>query len=114
MPTSSKTSYSSRQSKKQKGKSKPDLSFEGWLTTDEEEILRRKDCALKEKIQIKTQDSDEPYFTNFQVSSSKETPYTVEIRSLKDYTNSCMCLDFQINGLGTCKHIEKVIQYLQA
>ncbi len=108
----SKTSQP-RKLRKPKEKSDPKLSFKGWLTSDEEEILRRKERALKENIQVKNQNSSEPYFSNFQTSSSRETPYNVEIRSLKDPINSCTCTDFQINGLGTCKHIEKVIQNLQ-
>ncbi len=34
--------------------------------------------------------------------------YRVEIRSLSKPLNSCTCPDFQLNQLGTCKHIEAV------
>lgn len=35
--------------------------------------------------------------------------YRVSIRSLKRRANICTCPDFQINQLGTCKHIEAVL-----
>ena len=35
--------------------------------------------------------------------------YRVTIRSLKRRANLCTCPDFQVNQLGTCKHIEAVL-----
>lgn len=35
--------------------------------------------------------------------------YRVTIRSLKRRANICTCPDFQVNQLGTCKHIEAVL-----
>lgn len=35
--------------------------------------------------------------------------YRVTIRSLKQRANICTCPDFQVNQLGTCKHIEAVL-----
>jgi hypothetical protein len=36
--------------------------------------------------------------------------HEVEIRSLNELTNSCGCIDYRANGLGTCKHIEGTIE----
>ncbi len=38
----------------------------------------------------------------------------MEIRDLEQKRHSCTCVDFQVNGLGTCKHIEGVLAYLEA
>ncbi|CAN0591125.1 unnamed protein product, partial [Ectocarpus sp. 12 AP-2014] len=48
------------------------------------------------------------YFGNYEVLSGSSREYIVEIRSLSDRINSCSCTDYEISGLGTCKHIEKV------
>jgi len=39
--------------------------------------------------------------------------YEVEIRHLKEERYSCSCIDFQSNGLGTCKHVESVLNHLR-
>ena len=38
----------------------------------------------------------------------------MEIRGLGDGQCACTCVDFRINGLGTCKHVEAVRLHLQA
>jgi superfamily II DNA or RNA helicase len=40
--------------------------------------------------------------------------YEVEIRSVAHRLFSCSCVDFRISGLGTCKHIEATLLYLEA
>ena len=40
--------------------------------------------------------------------------YSVEIRSLREHLCFCTCVDFRINGLGTCKHVEATLHYLEA
>lgn len=38
--------------------------------------------------------------------------YKVALRSPDNSLNFCTCLDFKTNGLGTCKHIEAVLHYI--
>jgi hypothetical protein len=45
--------------------------------------------------------------------SSFQRRYRVHIRSLNKRVNFCTCPDFEVNQLGTCKHIEAVLQRLQ-
>lgn len=44
---------------------------------------------------------------------SKSRRYKVVYHGLNSEWNFCSCMDFKTNGLGTCKHIECVRQYLQ-
>ena len=58
--------------------------------------------------------SGTPWFGEWQAQSiGSESPfpqrYRVTIRSLKRRANICTCPDFQVNQLGTCKHIEAVL-----
>ena len=58
--------------------------------------------------------SGTPSFGEWQaesVGSESHFPqrYRVTIRSLKRRANICTCPDFQVNQLGTCKHIEAVV-----
>ena len=58
--------------------------------------------------------SGKPWFGDWQaetLGSESHFPqrYRVTIRSLKRRANICTCPDFQVNQLGTCKHIEAVL-----
>ena len=75
----------------------------GWNTTDEDEINVRKQRAKNSKFEIVKLHRGKDIFSDYRVNN-----YKVEIRSLDDYINSCSCLDFATNKLGTCKHIEAV------
>lgn len=87
----------------------------GWNTTDEDEIKRRRLRAQTELMHVTPlQGWNEPYFNTYNVQSQNaDHPYVVEIRSLREYINSCSCADYDGNRLGTCKHIEKVLLTLQ-
>jgi len=50
-----------------------------------------------------------PVFGTFRTGSEGGGAYEVEVRSLAERDNSCGCPDFQVNGLGTCKHVEAVL-----
>ena len=53
------------------------------------------------------------FYGTFSVRSRESAKvYLVEIRSLIDLENSCPCIDYQTNGLATCKHIEAVLFHL--
>ncbi len=52
-------------------------------------------------------------FSTFEVTSTSEQTYRVQIRSLTELQNSCTCPDYQTNLIGTCKHIEGVLLNLK-
>jgi superfamily II DNA or RNA helicase len=85
-----------------------------WRSTDDEEIDRRRWRAQTESFSITNTDPRHPIFSNFRVRSSSGLVYCVEIRSLSERQFACQCVDFRINGLGTCKHVEAVLGLLEA
>ena len=85
----------------------------GWDTTDEDEIRRRRIRAESEQMQVTNLDPGIDYFSNYNVHSGSKNQYVVEVRSLLEHVNSCSCTDYDTNGLGTCKHIEKVLLMLK-
>jgi len=85
-----------------------------WKTTDEDEIARRRLRARAEFLRVRNLDARYPIFSNFAVKSGSGLTYSVEIRSVSQRRFSCNCVDFRINGLGTCKHVEAVLSYLEA
>src|SRR5208337_3849779 len=89
-------------------------ALHNWRTTDQEEINRRRERAQKEQFQLSNADPRHPIFSNFRVASGSGLTYSVEIRDLAGRQFACDCVDFRINGLGTCKHVEAVLLYLQA
>jgi len=85
----------------------------GWLSSDAEEIERRRWRGRTEVGRIEALEPDAPYFGSFRVPSTGGGNYEVEIRSLDQPLNSCGCADHRVNGLGTCKHIERVLARLR-
>lgn len=86
----------------------PAAGARGWLSTDEDEIERRRRRAVAEPITVTALEPEHPVFGTFRAGSGS-TGYEVEVRSLTERTNSCGCPDHQVNGLGTCKHVEAVL-----
>ena len=84
-----------------------------WRTTDTDEINKRRLRARVEPLRVSETAGDHPIFANFRVSSGSGMAYPVEIRSLRDRLWFCTCVDFRINGLGTCKHVEATLHYLE-
>src|SRR4051794_23724648 len=82
---------------------------QGWRTTDEDEIQRRQQRAASEPLAVEALEPQHPVFGTFRVSSETGSSYEVEIRSLSQHDNSCGCPDYEVNGLGTCKHVEAVL-----
>jgi hypothetical protein len=78
----------------------------GWLTSDDDEIALRRWRGRTEIVSVKALEPDRPYFGTFRAQSANGSSYDVEIRSFDDPVNSCGCIDYRVNGLGTCKHIE--------
>ncbi len=88
---------------------------EDWRrTTDQEEVDRRRQRALAEAPAITNRDPRHAVFSNFDVHSPSGVTYSVEVRDLRERHFSCDCVDFNVNGLGTCKHVEAVLAHLQA
>lgn len=85
-----------------------------WRTTDQDEINRRRWRAETGTFRITNLDPRHPIFSEFRVESGSGMSYEVEIRNLQKRQFHCGCVDFRINGLGTCKHVEAVLLHLQA
>ena len=85
-----------------------------WRTTDEDEINRRRLRAREERPRIRNLDPRHPVFSNFEVHSRSGMTYHVEVRDLAGRQFHSTTIDFQVNGLGTCKHTEAVLLYLEA
>ena len=86
----------------------------GWLTTDADEIERRRLRGLDDAICIDAEQRAAEFYADYRARSGGGQTYAVEIRSLTDPINSCNCPDHQVNGLGTCKHIEATLHRLQS
>jgi hypothetical protein len=85
-----------------------------WRTSDEDEIKRRRLRAQEEQPRIRNLDARHTIFSDFEVQSPSGLKYRVEIRDLRERQFACGCVDFRINGLGTCKHVEAVLLHLEA
>ena len=84
-----------------------------WRTTDSDEINKRRQRARDETFTISNADPRHPIFSNFRVASRSGLNYSVEIRDVRRRQFACDCVDFRINGLGTCKHVEAVLLLLE-
>ncbi len=87
--------------------------FQGWNTTDAEEIERRRWRGQTDIAAVEALEAEHAYFGTFHVRSTGGAGYDVEIRSLGARENSCACPDWRVNGLGTCKHVEGVLDRLR-
>lgn len=86
---------------------------QGWHSDDTDEIERRRWRGRTEIVGVESVEPSHPFFGTFQVRSTSGGSYTVEIRSLDSFDNSCGCADYLVNGLGTCKHIEGTLAALR-
>ena len=91
----------------------PKLRFTGWKTSDKDEIERRRERARVQPIDVQHVAGTDPIYGDF-LAGTEGTgrSYVVEIRSLTDLENTCDCMDFRVNGLGTCKHVERILLHL--
>jgi hypothetical protein len=93
-----------------------DISIPGqgdWRTTDEDEINRRRLRAREDVMQVTNLVPEYPVFSDFRVTSESGQAYTVQIHDVMRRLFDCACMDFRINGLGTCKHVEAVLWQLE-
>jgi hypothetical protein len=83
-----------------------DLSLSEW------QIALRREYGRAAKFRMKNL-GDEPVFSNFQVTNPESGGrYRVAINGANPGDNFCECLDFAVNTLGTCKHVEFVLAKL--
>ena len=91
--------------------------FQGWRTTDEEEVERRRLRAEAEGLAVRSLEPAYRPFATYAVTSAADgrdegRKYRVELRTLAERLNTCSCPDHRVNGLGTCKHVEAVLRHL--
>ena len=79
----------------------------------QEQIERRRKRGTEELAKVVNR-GRHPIYSSFEVTSTSERVYTVQIRSLTDLLNTCTCPDYRTNTIGTCKHIEGVLANLQS
>ena len=106
----SKPAKRARKGRKASGPKRPE--FLGWNTTDEEEVERRRWRGITEVAEFEELEPEFRAFGSFRIQSSTGNTYLVEIRHLDRQVNSCTCRDFETAGLGTCKHIEGVLNLI--
>jgi hypothetical protein len=92
----------------------PVPSAHDWRTTDADEINKRKLRAREQTFTITNTNKRHPIFSNFKVHSLTGMAYSVEIRDVARRQFACDCVDFRINGLGTCKHVEATLLHLES
>ena len=105
-----RTSASGRKKKAEKKLSrvrKPDdMSLEAWQVALRRQFGREQDFRLKNI-------GDDPIFSEFEVTNPQtKRTYRVAVRGAALGENFCSCPDFAVNTLGTCKHIEFVLEKL--
>ena len=80
----------------------------------EEQIDLRRQRARAANLQIENLGKNR-VFSDYQVTNPQtKGQYTVTVRGFDTGDNACTCPDFKSNTLGTCKHIEAVLDQLQS
>ncbi len=88
-------------------------AIQGWRTSDEDEIERRRQRGMSEIGHIHAINKRDPFYGDYRLGSDSGGRYTIEIRSLVERLNTCDCPDHVMNRLGTCKHVEAVLYKIQ-
>jgi superfamily II DNA or RNA helicase len=76
------------------------------------QIERRRERAMTDIARVVNR-GGHVAFSTFDVTSTSDRTYRVQIRSLTELQNSCTCPDYLTNLVGTCKHIEGVLLNLK-
>src|SRR4051795_6885683 len=80
----------------------------------EEQIDLRRQRARAANLQIENLGKNR-VFSDYKVTNPQtKGQYTVTVRGFDTGDNACTCPDFKSNTLGTCKHIEAVLDRLQS
>lgn len=82
------------------------------MTIEEWQISLRKENAIASNFEVKHMDNNR-IWGDYSVQNDHGS-YKVAFRGVCSDRNYCSCLDFRTNGLGTCKHIESVMIFLQS
>ncbi len=105
-----------KKTKKRSARKQVTFSPQGWRTSDQDEIERRRQRGIAEPGRIEKVNTGlsvtDPFYGDYRVSSDSGGSYDVEIRALAEAINTCGCPDHTVNRLGTCKHIEAVLHKL--
>ena len=84
-----------------------DMSLENW------QIELRRQFGRDQRYKI-VNVGDHPFFSEFEVTNTQnKNSYRVAVRGRLPGDNFCSCPDFATNALGTCKHIEFTLGYLE-
>ncbi len=84
-----------------------EMTPEQWQTALRREFGRQQSFGM-------TNTGTDPVFSEFRITNpATKGEYRVAIRGLRPGENYCSCPDFAVNTLGTCKHIEFVLDNLQ-
>ena len=75
----------------------------------EQQIAERRDRASGTPLRILKRPKGGPY-GDYTVKSGSGRTYRVAVRGPDPFENYCSCPDFAVNTLGTCKHIEALLQ----
>ena len=101
-----------RKRKKSKNQVSP-LKRPEHLSLEEWQIALRRQIGQDSSLRLKNM-GNHPVFSDFEVRNVKTSKaYRVAIRGEILGINYCSCPDFEVNTLGTCKHIEHIIFRLQ-
>lgn len=83
------------------------------MSLEEWQIALRREYGREQSFTVKNL-SSEPVFSEFAVTNPKSgRTYRVAIRGKELGVNFCSCPDFAVNTLGTCKHIEWLLNKLE-
>src|SRR3954451_21134184 len=79
----------------------------------EEQIDLRRQRAKSSRLAIRNLTKKKVY-SDYEVTNPESGGrYTVTVRGFDTGDNTCTCPDFKSNTLGTCKHIEAVLDHLK-
>src|SRR5580704_5066684 len=102
MPLASK----SKRSRKKAVKKTPRTHKPEGMTLEQWQIALRREFGRAQKFRLQNLDGTE-IFSDFKVTNPQTSrTYRVAIRGSRPGDNHCICPDFSVNTLGTCKHIE--------
>jgi hypothetical protein len=81
------------------------------LREEQIDIRRQRAKAVKFKIENLGKNR---VFSDYRVTNPESGgQYTVAVRGFEVGDNACTCPDFKANTLGTCKHVEAVLEWLK-
>lgn len=83
------------------------------MTVEEWQTELRRQFAANRDFEV-TNTGDHPVFSDFKVyNPESDKAYKVSVRDNISSFNYCSCPDFRVNGLGTGKHLEFVLNDLR-